>query len=125
MHQEILEIVNRFNQTAYEASKQLADINARNVEKLLQKQLAFVELSMQGGIKQLELMRDFKDLPAYMSAQEELAKEYTDKLMATTKDTVAFMSEARDELNAWLEQGVATATATLTPAKPAPTKKAA
>ena len=76
MQQEFLSQINSANQTAYDATKQLMDLNARTVEKLVQQQISGFEMCLQGG----------------------------------TKQTWDVLGEARTELTALFEKGVAAAT---------------
>ena len=122
MQQEFFNQFNSLNQTAYDATKQLVDLNARTVEKLVQQQLSVFEMCLQGGAKQWELAQNAKDPAAYLKSQGELMKECSDKTLAATKQTWDLLGEARSELTALLEKGMAAATDTV---KSAPVKKAA
>lgn len=112
MQQEFFNIVNRFNQNAFDATKQLAEINARACEKLMQNQIKVADMYMEGGAKQAALVRDFKDVAGYMASQGEVAKEYAGMVLTVTKDNLDTMAEARNELKEWFEKGVTEATST-------------
>ena len=107
MQEEFFNFVNRFNQNAFDATKQLAEINARACEKLVQNQIKVAGLYMEGGGKEAELVRDFKDVAGYMASQGELAKEYADVALTVTKDNLDVMAKARNDLKEWFEKGVA------------------
>jgi methyl coenzyme M reductase subunit C-like uncharacterized protein (methanogenesis marker protein 7) len=114
MQEEFFNFVNRFNQNVFDATKQLAEINAHVCEKLVQNQIKVAGLYMEGGARQTELVRDFKDVAGYMASQGELAKEYADLALTVTKDNLDVMAKARNELKEWFEKGVAQA-ASVTP----------
>ena len=122
MQQEFFSQFNSLNQTAYDATKQLVDLNARTVEKLVQQQLSVFENCLQSGAKQWELAQNSKDLAAYLKGQGDLMKECSDKTLAATKQTWDVLAEARGEVTALLEKGMAAATDTV---KSAPVKKVA
>ena len=122
MQQELMSQYNSLNQTAYDATKQVMDLNARTVEKLMQQQISMFEMCLQGGTKQWELAQNSKDLAAYLKGQGELMKECSDKALAMTKQSWDVLGEARSELTALLEKGMTAATDSV---KSATVKKAA
>ncbi len=120
--QEFYNQYNSLNQTTYDATKQLADLNARTLEKLVQQQLAVVEMCLQGGAKHWEVAQNSKNPAEYLKSQTELMKECSDKALAATKQAWDVLGEARTELTTLLEKGMAAATDSV---KAAPVKKAA
>ncbi len=68
------------------------------------------------------IVRDAKDVSSYLSAQSEMAKDCTEKALEANKKTLDILVETRNELNAWLEQSMASAAREV---KPAAVKKAA
>lgn len=123
MQEEFFNFVNRFNQNVFDATKQLAEINAQTYEKLVQNQIKVAGLYMEGGAKQAELVRDFKDVAGYMASQGEIATGYADTVLTVTKENFDAMAEARGELKELFERGVAQTAATA--ASAAGVKKAA
>jgi phasin family protein len=110
MQQEFLKQLNTFHQTAYDANRQLTDINVRAFEKLVKKQFSYASSCMERMNKQFEVAAASK-LPAdYLRVQGELAKECAEKTLALNKETMDILVEARGEFNAWLEKGLAQAT---------------
>ncbi len=104
--QNVVELVNKLNAQALATAKEVAAINTRVVDKLVAQQLGLVTEAVQGGVKQLELLREPKGIKEYVSAQAELAREGAEKVLAATRETVAVVNSARDELNALVEKGV-------------------
>jgi hypothetical protein len=96
MQHDLFNLYNVFAKTAFDASRQLTDINARNYEKLVKRQIELASDFMESGFKQF--------VSHYMAAQKELAQEYADKLQQANKDTVKLITQAQDELNSYLEQ---------------------
>lgn len=103
--QNVVELVNKLNAQALATAKEVAAINTRVVDKLVTQQLGLVTEAVQGGVKQLELLREPKGVKEYVSAQAELAREGAEKVLAATRETVAVVNAARDELNALVEKG--------------------
>jgi phasin family protein len=104
--QNVVELMNKFNAQAIATAKQVAAINTRALDKLVAQQLGLVTEVVQGGVKQLELLREPKGVKEYISAQAELAREGAEKVLVATREAVAVVSGARDELNALVEKGV-------------------
>jgi phasin family protein len=122
MQQKLFDMSNAFNQQAFEAANKLADITVRTYGKLVQQQVDVASLCWESGVKQLELVHDAKDVPSYLRAQSEMAKDSTKQTLEANKKTLDILVEARNELNAWLEQGM---TSVAREAKPATVKKVA
>ena len=120
--QNVVELMNKFNAQAIATAKQVAAINTRALDKLVAQQLGLVTEAVQGGVKQLELLREPKGVKEYMSAQAELAREGAEKVLVATREAVAVVSGARDEFNALVEKGVEDVSASV---KQATTKKVA
>ncbi len=104
--QNVVELMNKFNTQAIATAKQVAAINTRALDKLVAQQLGLVTEAVQSGVKQLELLREPKGVKEYISAQAELAREGAEKVLVATREAVAVVSGARDELNALVEKGV-------------------
>lgn len=96
MQQSYFNFYNVFAKTAFDAGRQLADINARNYEKLMKRQIELASDFMETSFKQF--------VSHYAAAQKEIAEEYADKAQKAQKDTVKLIAQAQDELNAYLEQ---------------------
>ena len=113
MQQEVMNIINSFNQTALDTTKQLFAINVRTCEKLLEKQTAFTGMCLDNGEKQMGLVREFKDIPGYWTSQGEFVKEYAEKSLAAAKESVEILTDTRDELTSLFEKGVSKVTTDL------------
>ncbi len=111
--QQVVDVINQANTEALKAAKDVAAINTRAIDKLAEYQLGLVELALTGGVKQLELLRDTKDYKDYFAAQAELAQEAAQKVLTTARETVGVITGVRDELNAVVEKGVETASASV------------
>jgi phasin family protein len=120
--QNVVDVFSKLNTQALAAAKQLAAINTRALDKLVQQQLALASEVVQGGVKQLELMREPKGVKEYLSAQAELSREGAEKVLAAARETVAVLSGVRDEYGAVLEKGIEAVNAEV---KAAPAKKVA
>lgn len=98
------------NKSVYEAFEQLSEANAQTWEKLAQAQLDLAGLMFEAGAAQLKLWGEARDSRAALSAQSVLVREYGNKLIQNARQNLAIIAGARDAYNAWIEQGVDTAT---------------
>ncbi len=98
MQHEAFNLYNIFTKTAFDATRQLLDINARTYEKLVKRQIGLTSDFMESGIKQV--------VSHYMAAQKELAQECAEKVQTANKDTVKIVTQAQDEVNRYLEENL-------------------
>lgn len=96
MQNEVFNLYNVFAKTAFDATRQLTDINVRTYEKLLKRQVELTSDLVESAVKQ--------GVSHYMAAQKQLAEDYADKAQKANKDTVRIITQAQDELNSYLEE---------------------
>lgn len=96
MQNDAFNLYSVFAKTAYDASRQLAEINSRTYEKLVKRQIELTSDFMESAVKQ--------GVSHYMSAQKLLAEDYADKAQQASKDTVKIITQAQSELNSYLEE---------------------
>ena len=96
MQREVFNFYNIFAKTAFDASRQLTDLNTRTYEKLLKRQVELASDFMESAIKQ--------GISHCVAAQRQLAEDYADKAQQANKDTVKIITQAQDEVNSYLEQ---------------------
>jgi hypothetical protein len=101
MQNEFFNLYNVFAKTAFDATRQLTDINVRTYEKLLKRQVELTSDLVESAVKQ--------GVSHYMAAQKQLAEDYADKAQKANKDTVRIITQAQDELNSYLEERLPTA----------------
>ena len=90
----------------YEATRELADINLRTWNTMLDKQLDMLNVWLDTGIKQIELGAEAKDYKDYLANQTTLTKEFGDRLMAGGRDAISAGSEVQNAYRAWYEKSV-------------------
>jgi hypothetical protein len=100
MQQEVFNLYNVFAKTAFDAGRQLTDLNTRTYEKLVKRQIELASDFMESAVKQ--------GLSHYVAAQRQLAEDYANKAQQANKDTVKIITQAQDELNSYLEQQLPT-----------------
>jgi vacuolar-type H+-ATPase subunit E/Vma4 len=96
MQNELFNLYNMFAKTAFDATRQLTDINTRTYEKLVKRQIELTSDVVESVVKQ--------GVAHYMDAQKQLAQAYADKAQQANKDMVKIITQAQNELNQYLEQ---------------------
>lgn len=104
--QNVVELINKLNVQALAAAKEVVAINTKAVDKLVQQQLALVTEAVQGGVKQLELLREPKGVKEYITLQAELAQQGAEKVLAAARETVSVLNGVRDELASVVQKGI-------------------
>ena len=122
MPNDMFNVFESFNKTALAAAQQLGAINVRAAEKLFQTQLDLVKDNFEAGSKHMKGLTGIKDINGLLASQAEVSKQYVERALVAAKDTVEVYTEARGELNQWLQTNVDAATPNL---KPVSSKKAA
>lgn len=118
MQNELFDMMNAWNQTAFKAATQLTQIQAKAFERLARKQIELTGQMLEYGNKQVDLARNFKDLNQYASEQTALMQDYAGKWLSAASEALELTAQTRDELNAWLEKEVAEATQNVTSVSP-------
>jgi phasin family protein len=118
MEKSTLDTMNDVGKRAYEAAKELGEINARSTEKMLQKQLDALNLYMQTGVQQMQLLMEAKGYQDVLAGQARISSEYTEKLLDNTRAMMEIATKARDELSGWAEKSMAAATESMSKTAP-------
>ena len=106
MQNDIVKNFETWNKAAIESAKRLGDINVRAMEKLAERNLAMASDCLEGGVRQMKLMGESKDMQAALKEQTELAKELNAKFVEYAKQTAAVFNEVKGELTDWAEDGM-------------------
>jgi len=122
---EMIEMMNKMSQNAYETSRRLAEINQSAMEKLMAQQMELVDAWMDAGVKNLELMSKAKGYQDVAAGQAELAREYGQKMMAGCKSGAEVMTEVRDATTQLMDEAAKSAGENVKQATAAATKRAA
>ncbi|RKZ89950.1 MAG: phasin family protein [Candidatus Parabeggiatoa sp. nov. 1] len=99
------------NKSAMDAIKELGEINTNAMSRLTQRQQEMVNLYMEEGTKQLEVLDEVKGVQDIVAAQSRLFTELNEKLMANARQTMDDLVEVKDKLSTWTEKGMENANA--------------
>lgn len=106
MQNEILEMVNKFNENVFASAKALGELNMRTFEQVAAKQAAVLNDCLESGAKQYEAMTTAKDYKDAVAAQGELLKGCNEKLLANVRETSEMMAALRQDLTGLMEDAV-------------------
>ena len=119
MQNDFLKNIETLNKAAIESARKLGDINVRTLEKLAQRQIEATADYLEGGVKQLKLMSESKDMQAAVKEQARLNTELNEKFVEHAKKTAEILNEVKGELTEWAEDGMKAAGKPLNGAKKA------
>lgn len=125
MQNEILEMVNQFNENMFASAKRMGELNMRTFEQFAAKQAQVMNDCMESSAKQMEVITTAKDYKDAMNAQSELLKGCNEKFLANLRETTEMMTEVRDELSGLVEEAVKYTSESVEKAGELATKKAA
>lgn len=106
MQNDLMKNIETINKATIESAKRLGEINLRALEKLAQRQIEATTDYMEGGVKQLKLMGESKDVQAAVKGQAELTTEMNEKFVEHAKKTVEVLGEVETELTDWAREGM-------------------
>ncbi|NIB43356.1 phasin family protein [Pseudomaricurvus alkylphenolicus] len=102
------QITEQFQRTLKPVSD-LATINAQVTEQLLQQQTNLFTGMMNDGVNFAKNVSEQKDMGAILEAQKSYAEGVQEKLVATTKDAYAVMTQAQEKVGEVLKTAFAEA----------------
>ena len=106
MQNDFLKNIETFNNAAIESAKRLGDINLRTMERLAQRHIEVTADCLEGGVRQLKLMGESKDVQAAVKDQANLTTELNEKFVEHAKKTAEVMNEVKSELTDWAQDGI-------------------
>lgn len=109
MQQDFVNTMSNFSKNAAEAAKSLGEINTKLAEEVIERQLAAVNLAVEGSTNQAKLAQETKDVQDFWSKQAKLSDEYTGKAMEMAKQNVELAQKVGEQYKAWFEKGFAQA----------------
>ena len=125
MQNEILEMVNQFNEKMFASAKAMSDLNMRTFEQVAAKQAAILNECLETSAKHYEVMTTAKDYKDALAAQSELVKGCNEKFLANVRETTEMMTSVREELTTLVEDAVKYTSESVEKAGELATKKAA
>ena len=106
MQNEIMGMVNQFNESVLSSVKRMGDLNMRTFEQLASKQAEIMNDCLQSTAKQYEVLTTAKDYTEALTAQSELVKSCNEKYLENVRETAEMLVAMRDEMAGMVEEAV-------------------
>ena len=106
MQNELLEMVNQFNENVLASVKRIGELNMRTFEQLASKQAEIMNDCLESTAKQYEVLSTSKDYKDALAAQAELLKGCNEKYLANVRETAEMLTAVREEMTGMVEQAV-------------------
>ena len=106
MNQDYLEQITEEGKKSLKSLQDLNDINTRTLKKLTELQFNFASINQEFGVEQSRLLGKGTDYSDLVTAETELAREYSDKATDLIKQANQILTESRDEVISWFEKEI-------------------
>jgi phasin family protein len=106
MQTDVFKNFEELNKATMDSAKRLGDLQLRTFEKLAELEMEAVADFFQGGMKQLQVLGESKDLQAAFKEQARYTGEVNDKLIGHSKKAAEVLSEVKADFTGWVEDGM-------------------
>lgn len=103
------DMMNEMGSKGFDSLRELGEINLRNWERMVARQMEAMSLMMETGMRQARAASDVKGYNDLVKSQVEFAKELGQHLVEETRHNLKLAGDARDEYRAWFEKGIVSA----------------
>lgn len=106
MQNDFMDNFEKLNRRAVESAKRLGEIQLRTLERVTERQMAAAADCLDGGMRQLALLGESRDVETALKEQTRLATDFNRKLVEHARMAAELMAETRDELAQWMHDGI-------------------
>ncbi len=106
MQRELINQWTQLTRNTFDSLRELGEINARLVEQLSRQQLSVLNASIEATTRGTQLASQSGGYGELLDNQTTVAAEYNKKILNIVAATTDVLTEARDELSAWVERGM-------------------
>ena len=96
---QMFEMMNGMGRDAFEAARQLGEVNLRTVDRLAEQQMELFSQNLERGTTTVKRLTGAKDYKEDLSAQAEMAQALTETTTQQSRKTLAVLNEARNSVN--------------------------
>ena len=93
---------------SYESFKELASINSKTMQKLMEIQMTLAQFGLESGVEQAKLLSKPTSLQEVISMESDFASSYGSKMLELARTTSTILATSNSEISAWLEKNVET-----------------
>ena len=106
MQKDFVSGIESVNKSTVEAVKRFSEIQLKAMERLTEQQLAATSDYMNKGVAQMQALAGSKDLQTAFASQSKFMNELNETMVDNAKTVAGILTETRDELSAWFEEGM-------------------
>ena len=106
MQKDFVSGIEAVNKTAVEAVKRFSEIQLKAMERLTEQQIAATSDYMNKGVAQMQALAGSKDLQSAFASQSKFMNELNETMVDNAKTVAGILTETRDEMSAWFEEGM-------------------
>ena len=106
MQKELIDQWSQLSRKTVDSLRELGEINARLVEQISRQQLNMLNASIEASARGTQLVSQAQGYGQLIDNQATLAADYNKKVLNIVRQTADVLTEARDDLTAWVERGV-------------------
>lgn len=106
MQNEFVDNVTKANKKAFDAAREVTDLNTSTFQSLLSKQLELVNQFAEINAKQARILAEYKDAPSAFQAQSALFQEVTEQAAGNTRDAVELLNKTRTAYDKLFQKGL-------------------
>lgn len=110
---ELFEPVQKANQSLMDTLRRLGEINQKAMDRFMNQQMDLTTSTVDVSMKQFELMTKAKGYQEMMTGQADLARDYSQKLLSSYKDSQEIFNELRESMTQLMDDSVKTAEETV------------
>jgi hypothetical protein len=106
MQKEVIEIIEKSNETVLEAVRKIAELNMRTFDKMFQQQSELAAFYMDASARGMEMITKAKGYQDLMAGQTALARELGERSMAAMRTGMSDVYATSNEYSNLVQEGV-------------------
>ena len=96
---QMLDMMNDMSRNAFEAARQLGEINLRTMDRLAEQQLELLSENLERGVNTAKRLTDAKGYKDFVSVQADMAQDLAETATQQSRKTIAVLTEARNSVS--------------------------
>jgi phasin family protein len=109
MQKQYVDNVTKANKKAFDAAREVVDLNSSTLETMLSKQLELANQLAEINARQAKILAEFKDAPTAFQAQSALVQEIAEQAAGNTRDAFELLNKSRAAYDKLFQKGLKSA----------------
>lgn len=101
---QMIEMMNEMSRNAFEAARQLSEINVRTMDRLAEQQVELFSQNLEHGVSTVKRLTGAEGYKDVLSVQADVTQELAETSTQQTRKTMAVLTEARNSVNELLQK---------------------